>query len=67
CTICLGWHLYVDIAKCRATTMWDGAPVLCKRNSSGQIVNRDGEVICLDFQRPSGCSSNSPKHLHQCS
>ncbi|KAH9926231.1 uncharacterized protein B0H18DRAFT_831914, partial [Fomitopsis serialis] len=67
CAICLGWHGSDEIGKCRSSTRWDGQPANCRRNSSGQIVNPDGETICLDWQRPGRCSSSNPKHIHQCS
>ncbi|EPT04066.1 hypothetical protein FOMPIDRAFT_6361, partial [Fomitopsis schrenkii] len=67
CAICLGRHAKRDVGKCRATRLWNGGHALCHRNSSGKIVDLDGQVVCLDWQRPSGCSTTNAKHVHKCS
>ncbi|KAH9931465.1 uncharacterized protein B0H18DRAFT_826044, partial [Fomitopsis serialis] len=67
CAVCLGRHPRTEVGKCRSVTLWSGKKAICRRNSSGQIVSTDGTTICLDWQRPSGCSTTSARHVHKCS
>ncbi|KAF8149508.1 hypothetical protein B0H34DRAFT_635480, partial [Crassisporium funariophilum] len=66
CAVCLGRHRH-DIGKCVSDTLWDGAPSRCRRNERGRLVNPEGVILCSDWQRPQGCSSASPNHVHECS
>ncbi|EPS98818.1 hypothetical protein FOMPIDRAFT_1125857, partial [Fomitopsis schrenkii] len=67
CAICLSWHKLNEIGRCRAPTLWNGAPAFCQRDSNGRIVTREGASLCLDWQKSSRCTSTNPKHVHQCS
>jgi hypothetical protein len=66
CAICLGRHRHI-IGKCNNPTIWSGQPSLCRRNNLGRIINAKGTVLCVDWQKPNGCSSISHDHKHECS
>ncbi|KAF9780756.1 hypothetical protein BJ322DRAFT_982733, partial [Thelephora terrestris] len=66
CHICLGRHPH-PAAKCQATELWSGGKARCSRASNGRIINGRGSVLCTDWQRPTGCTDPSGKHLHECS
>ncbi|KAJ7257569.1 hypothetical protein B0H12DRAFT_1015397, partial [Mycena haematopus] len=63
CAICLGSHS--NIANCRSSTLWNGAPAYSHRDGRGKLTNPRGANICLRFQLPQGCHSN--EHVHECS
>ena len=66
CPICLGRHRH-HTASCQASETWNGAKPICTRSASGRILNKQGTVICSDWQRPNRCTDKSGKHIHECS
>lgn len=66
CTLCLGRHPH-NIARCDATSLWDGTATFCKWNDKGRLLHRDGTVLCSEWQLPRGCKSSSHTQAHLCS
>ena len=64
CAICLSRAPH-NIRYCNVTTRWDGKPALYSRNEDFRIVDKRGNLICSDWQRPDGC--NTKGHRHECS
>lgn len=65
CAVCLGMH--TDVAKCDSDTFWNDKPARCHRNDDGRLVNPQGRVLCLDWQRFGKCEGRGSKHVHECS
>ncbi|KAI0343907.1 hypothetical protein BDW22DRAFT_1327631, partial [Trametopsis cervina] len=65
CALCLSPHL--DVRSCHETTIWSGAPARSRRNSDGRLVNKNGLILCIDFQRQGRCAGTGDYHLHECS
>ncbi|KAJ7648790.1 hypothetical protein DFH06DRAFT_996905, partial [Mycena polygramma] len=66
CAICLGRHRH-NVRECKSATLWNGTtPARTKRNADGRLVNSRKEVICLGWQRVSGCELNHASR-HECS
>ena len=66
CPICLGRHKHHP-ASCRASETWNSNGAICKRTTNNRITNKQGSVICSDWQRPNRCVNNSGHHIHECS
>jgi hypothetical protein len=66
CTLCLGRHPH-NIARCDATSLWDGTSLFCKWNDKGRLLHRDGAVLCSEWQLPRSCRSSSHPQAHLCS
>lgn len=66
CAVCLGRRPH-NVARCSPDTLWDGTKARCRRDRQGRIINPGGQAVCFDWQRPNGCQSNSPSHIHECS
>lgn len=49
CPICLGRHRHCT-ASCQATKTWSGNKAICSRAISGRIINKQGTVLCSDWQ-----------------
>ncbi|KAK0234965.1 hypothetical protein EDD85DRAFT_773483 [Armillaria nabsnona] len=64
CAICLGIH--GNLKFCRSTTLWNGGAARCLRTANGSMVNKAGDPICLNWNRPIGCKRSHPSH-HECS
>jgi hypothetical protein len=64
CAVCLGIFKH-DVSKCSSDSFWDGSKARCRRNDKGRIINPAGLVLCVDWQRPNGCSASG--HNHECS
>ncbi|KAK0216608.1 hypothetical protein EDD85DRAFT_782055, partial [Armillaria nabsnona] len=64
CAICLGIH--GNLKFCRSSTLWNGGATRCLRTSNGSLVNKSGDLICLDWNRPIGCKRSHPSR-HECS
>ena len=64
CAVCLGIFKH-DVSKCSSDTFWDGTKARCRRNDKGRIINPAGLILCVDWQRPNGCSASG--HNHECS
>ncbi|KAJ7208919.1 hypothetical protein GGX14DRAFT_365007, partial [Mycena pura] len=55
------------VKDCQSETLWNGStPARTKRNQEGRLVNSRNDVICLGWQRPSGCTRNHSSR-HECS
>ncbi|KAI0076916.1 hypothetical protein K474DRAFT_1558384, partial [Panus rudis PR-1116 ss-1] len=69
CAICLtdSQHHQGPIHRCNAELLWSGGKARCYRNEKNRIAAPGGREICLDWQRTRGCSSQSGRHLHECS
>ena len=65
CAICLGEHS--DVHKYSSTTLWDGQQARCRRNKAGRLVDPQGRVLCLNWQRFGKCGSTNKQHVHKCS
>ena len=65
CAVCLAEHS--DVQKCSSATMWDGQQARCHQNKAGRLVDPQGRVLCLDWQRFGKCNSTSKHHVHECS
>ncbi|KAF8130807.1 hypothetical protein EV363DRAFT_1262570 [Boletus edulis] len=67
CPKCLGRHEdRPDRPVCNASSLWDNSgATYCTRDQQGRLLNKSGRVLCWDFQRPRGCSSQG--HNHECS
>ncbi|KIJ07449.1 hypothetical protein PAXINDRAFT_173479 [Paxillus involutus ATCC 200175] len=60
CALCLGRFTH-NVRKCRSEFLWDRrTPTHCHRN-------REGRLICFDWQSENGCQSTSKDHVHECS
>lgn len=66
CAVCLSRHKH-HVGSCNASTIWSGGQPFSKRDHAGKLVNLEGHRLCLDFQRPRGCSSTQDSHRHECS
>ncbi|KAL4077202.1 hypothetical protein V8B97DRAFT_1940266 [Scleroderma yunnanense] len=64
---CLGRHKDCpDCPLCNDSFLWDKSePTQYTRDQHRQLLNKNGQVLCLDFQQPCGCSSKG--HNHECS
>ncbi|KAJ7719738.1 hypothetical protein B0H16DRAFT_1211429, partial [Mycena metata] len=66
CAVCLGRHRH-NVRECNVSTLWNGTtPARVSRNRDGKFVNSRHEVICLAWQRATGCSLNHSAR-HECS
>jgi hypothetical protein len=56
CPKCLGCNPHC-ILKCNSPTLWNGGKCyITARTSEGHLIDPKGEVLCMDLQRPNGCS-----------
>ncbi|KZP32497.1 hypothetical protein FIBSPDRAFT_722575, partial [Athelia psychrophila] len=69
CAVCLGRLPRHDMRSCQALKTWDRKhDTFAKRTTSGHLVAREGNnPLCLDWQRPSGCSTRTHDNRHLCS
>lgn len=65
CAVCLSRRPH-DMRNCKATSTWDGRPTRSRRDAEGRLVDPEGNVLCVDWQRASGCLSRSEGHRHEC-
>jgi hypothetical protein len=66
CAICLGNGPH-NVTKCSLDNFWDGTKARCRRNEDGRIINPSGQTLCIDWQRPKGCTARDHDHRHECS
>ncbi len=69
CAICLSRNPH-DVAHCDAQFLWDGhTPVFAQKGDKGAKLRaaRSGDSMCLDWNLPRACSSNSHLSRHRCS
>ena len=66
CPVCLS-KPHENMSKCRKDTLSDGKPARSLRNEFGQLVNENGKTLCVDFQRPEGCTGGCRGPRHRCS
>jgi hypothetical protein len=66
CALCLGRHPH-RVSECRATQTWDGKTTYCTRDHKGQLINPRSQTLCLDWQRPRGCTRGDHAARHKCS
>jgi hypothetical protein len=66
CPVCLR-EPHENMPKCRRDTLSDGKPACSYRNEFGQLVNETGRALCVDFQRPEGCTGGCRAPRHRCS
>ncbi|KZP21644.1 hypothetical protein FIBSPDRAFT_733932, partial [Athelia psychrophila] len=58
-----------ELRKCQAAKLWDGsADTHSKRTHNGHLVAKAGNApLCIDWQRPDGCSAREHGARHRCS
>ena len=66
CVVCLN-RSHQNMAECCEETLNDGEPAFSKQSKMGCLVDRKGKSLCLKFQLPKGCYSNSHRTRHRCS
>ena len=69
CAICLGRNPH-DVAQCDATLLWDGhTPTFARKGDKGAKLRtaNSGDTLCLDWNLPRPCNSNSHLSRHRCS
>lgn len=66
CVVCLR-DPHENIAECRRDILGDGEPPCSYRNGCGQLVDKNGMAVCVDFQRPEGCVGGCRGARHRCS
>ncbi|KAI0704688.1 hypothetical protein C8Q76DRAFT_631050, partial [Earliella scabrosa] len=66
CAICLGLHAISEVARCRATSTWDGRPTRCSRDGN-RIQTHSGSIVCTEWQRENSCMSTKHSDRHECS
>ncbi|KZP09074.1 hypothetical protein FIBSPDRAFT_671800, partial [Athelia psychrophila] len=69
CAVCLGRQQGHDMRGCQAPKTWDKHyNTFSKHSAGGYLVSREGNnPLCLDWQRPAGCSSHAHDNHHLCS
>ncbi|KAH9942655.1 hypothetical protein B0H21DRAFT_696193, partial [Amylocystis lapponica] len=70
CANCLDRHRWQELSRCVFFTIWNGEVACCFRNCTGRIIDPQGAVVCINFQRMRGCSAwgcSKRGHLHECS
>jgi hypothetical protein len=69
CAICLSRNPH-DVTQCDANLLWDGhTPSFARKGDKGAKLRNatSGDTICLDWNLPRSCSSNSHLSRHRCS
>lgn len=65
CAVCLGRHRHV-VSQCNSKTRWNGGAARCTRNPEGRICNPNGTQLCMEWQKPKGCTSQMHDSKHEC-
>lgn len=66
CAVCLSNRGH-DMRYCRAATTWNGKATRTTRDKGGRLVDGDGRVLCVNWQRSDGCQVSNEGHRHECS
>jgi hypothetical protein len=69
CAICLSRNPH-DVTQCDANTLWDGhTPTFARKGDKGAKLRttNSGDSLCLDWNLPRSCNSNSHLSRHRCS
>jgi hypothetical protein len=66
CPICLGRDPH-KVSSCQAAKLWSGEKAQSTRVAGGRILNKQGVVLCSDWQKPVRCTDVSGTHRHECS
>ena len=69
CAVCLSRNPH-DVTQCDAVLLWDGhTPTFARKGDKGAKLRAatSGDTICLDWNLPRSCSSNSHLSRHRCS
>ncbi|KAI0337312.1 hypothetical protein BDW22DRAFT_1340084 [Trametopsis cervina] len=57
----------MDVRFCTSAVLWNGEPARSTRNEDGRLVNKDGRILCIDYQKQGKCPRKGSHHLHECS
>jgi hypothetical protein len=69
CAICLSRNPH-DVTQCDANLLWDGhTPAFARKGDKGAKLRaaNTGDTLCLDWNLPRSCNSNSHVARHRCS
>jgi hypothetical protein len=69
CAICLSRNPH-DVTQCDANLLWDGhSPAFARKGDKGAKLRAasSGDSLCLDWNLPRACNSNSHVARHRCS
>jgi hypothetical protein len=65
CIVCLR-RPHPNMGECREETLSDGEPAFSTCGKLGQLTDRQGKALCVDFQLPKSCSSKRHGTCHRC-
>ncbi|KAG2153401.1 hypothetical protein DEU56DRAFT_726833, partial [Suillus clintonianus] len=66
CAVCLGRHTH-NFITCAADHLWDNShPTVSTRVNKALLLRSNNKPLCVDWQRPRGCSQRSHDERHLC-